>query len=165
MYINRGLNGVIGQEYAGTEGRIGVTNPANMTRGTFVEMLYSRAGTPAVEELTERFTDAGRYVRAITWALEAGITNGVSAASFAPDAPLTRQEMAVFIYRYLGSPDISDILLPDIYDDYGAVASWAVDAMWFCVGSGYMQISEPFFNPGGRVSFADGISAIDLIGR
>ena len=51
------------------------------------------------------YTDvpAGSYYEAaVRWAVENGITTGVSGTSFAPDAPCTRGQIVTFLYRYLG---------------------------------------------------------------
>ena len=51
------------------------------------------------------FTDvaAGRfYYDAVLWAVENGITNGMTATTFAPDTSCTRGQIVTFLYRALG---------------------------------------------------------------
>ena len=58
---------------------------------------------PETEKLP--FTDVAKgryYYDAVRWAVENGITTGVSETSFAPDAPCTRGQIVTFLYRYLG---------------------------------------------------------------
>lgn len=53
------------------------------------------------------FTDvAGSafYAPAVGWLAANGITNGTSPTTFSPDDPVTRGQMAAFLYRYAGEP-------------------------------------------------------------
>lgn len=71
------------------------------TRGQVVTFLWRTAGKPEPEGECD-FADvpADSYcAKAISWALEQGITKGVSQVAFAPEAPCTRAQVAVFIYR------------------------------------------------------------------
>ena len=59
-------------------------------------------GTPSG---SAAFTDVpadAYYAAADQWAAENGITNGIGATSFAPNAACTRAQMVTFLYRYLG---------------------------------------------------------------
>ena len=73
-----------------------------LTRGQLMTILYRMAGTPETEAATP-FTDvaSGRYFTdAVAWAYEAGIAEGVSGTTFAPNAPVTREQLVTFLYRY-----------------------------------------------------------------
>ena len=53
------------------------------------------------------FTDVQEtspYYDAILWAAETGVTNGTTASTFSPDAPCTRAQLAVFLWRAAGEP-------------------------------------------------------------
>lgn len=71
------------------------------TRGQMAALLYRYAGSPAVDgELP--FTDVSAdsyYAKAVIWAVENGITNGVSETAFAPDNICTRAQIVTFLYR------------------------------------------------------------------
>ena len=74
---------------------------ATVTRGQFVTFLYRLAN--AKFDGTHPFADvpAGSYYeKAIAWAYAEGITKGISATKFAPDAPCTRAQIITFLYRY-----------------------------------------------------------------
>lgn len=78
------------------------------TRGQFVTMLYRYAGKPAVENTTTSFTDvkAGAYYYdAMLWAVENGITTGLTATTFGPEEVCTRGQVVTFLYRYAGEPE------------------------------------------------------------
>ena len=80
--------------------RFGVDS--TMTRAMFVTVLWRLQGSPAVEG-GKTFTDvpAGTwYSDAVAWASSQGIVNGTSETTFTPDAGITREQMAVLMYRY-----------------------------------------------------------------
>ena len=71
------------------------------SRGHIVTFLYRAAGSPAVTE-ADPFRDVaeGSFCHAaVLWAVEKGITKGVTATSFAPKADCTRAQIVTFLYR------------------------------------------------------------------
>lgn len=81
----------------------------SVTRAEFVTML-SRLSGDAPGEGSARFRDVAQdawYASAVAWAVENGITTGTSETTFAPDAPISRQDMAVMLYRFLNARGIS----------------------------------------------------------
>jgi uncharacterized membrane protein (DUF441 family) len=48
-----------------------------------------------------------RFYADIAWLAGEGVTTGNADGSFAPKAPVTREAMAAFLYRYAGSPEFS----------------------------------------------------------
>lgn len=76
------------------------------TRAQVVTFLWRQAGSPIPEQKSGTFSDVpadAYYADAVRWAVETGITNGVSAAEFAPDRVCTRCEVVTFLYRANGS--------------------------------------------------------------
>ena len=76
---------------------------ANTSRAMIVQLLYNMEGRP---EVTYKpiFTDVKEdawYADAVIWAYENGVTTGSSATTFSPDALVTREQVAVFLYRYM----------------------------------------------------------------
>lgn len=122
-----------------------------MTRAMFVTVLYRLAGEPEVENLTTSFTDLeadGYYCTAVAWALETGVTKGISQTRFAPYKALSRQELATMVYRYAEScgQDVSGRADLSGFADANAVAHWAADALAWAVDA---RLIEGF--PDGRV--------------
>ena len=73
-----------------------------LTRGQLVTTLYRMAGEPEVEGSCA-FADVDMdrfYGKAVVWAAENGIARGMSATAFAPNAPVTRAQIAVIFLRY-----------------------------------------------------------------
>ena len=89
-------------------------------RSEVVTMLYRLAGSPAVGQV-EDFKDvtdkSSWYYKAVQWAVQNKITNGVGDNTFAPDAPCTREQLVAFLCRYWtqfqcrdNCPNIDDLL-------------------------------------------------------
>ena len=81
----------------------------SVTRAEFVTML-SRLSGDAPGQGSARFRDVAQdawYASAVAWAVENGITTGTSETTFAPDAPISRQDIAVMLYRFLNARGIS----------------------------------------------------------
>ncbi len=100
--VEKGVtNGVSATEFA----------PAStVTRAQAVTFLWRAAGKPAPTSSVNPFEDVKKgentdwYYDAVLWAVEKGITNGTSATTFSPDDPVTRGQMATFLWRTLGKP-------------------------------------------------------------
>lgn len=98
------------------------------SRAMVVTVLYRIAGEPAVTG-SNSFTDltADWYKDAVQWAVETGITKGVTNTKFNPNAPVTRQEIATFLYRFAKAEAVEVDLSK--YEDADDIAAWALDAM------------------------------------
>jgi|GEM_PF-5423463 len=103
------------------------------TRAQAVTFLWRAAGEPKPTAAENPFTDveAGSYYcEAVLWAVEKGITNGVSATEFAPDAKCTRAQIVTFLWRAAGKPQAAaESPFEDVAADsyYTAAVAWAVD--------------------------------------
>ena len=67
-------------------------------------MLYNMEGKPAVDKTNNPFADVASgawYADAVLWAYQNGVTTGSSATTFSPDALVTREQVAVFLYRFM----------------------------------------------------------------
>ncbi|MDO4532042.1 MAG: S-layer homology domain-containing protein, partial [Bacillota bacterium] len=63
---------------------------------------------PAAENMENPFTDVSKdmyYFNAILWALQEGITSGITETAFGPDMTCTRGQMAAFLWRAAGKPE------------------------------------------------------------
>ena len=109
---------------------------ANMTRAMLVTILWRMEGEPVVNYLLP-FTDVDDgawYAEAVRWAASEGIVTGVSETSFAPNAEITREQLAAILYRCTGEPATAANLAG--YADGASVSAYAVDAMSWCVEHG-----------------------------
>ena len=100
------------------------------TRAQIVTFLWRAAGSPEPKTAV-RFADvpAGSYyAKAVAWAIENGITNGMTETTFAPNATCTRGQSVTFLYRALkgtasGSANFTDVKSDAFYAD---AINWAV---------------------------------------
>ena len=103
------------------------------TRAQIVTFLYRANGTPEISRKSRPFTDvnaAQYYADAVAWAVENGVTKGMSDTAFAPDATCTRGQIVTFLYRANGSPKIAQKGNPfkDVADGqyFADAVKWAV---------------------------------------
>ncbi|NBI16449.1 hypothetical protein D1841_04665 [Neglecta sp. X4] len=128
---------------------------SRVQRGQFVLVLANLAGVnlDAYSGVTS-FADvspSAYYAKAVQWASETGITNG-DGTGFRPTDSISRQEMCVLIYRFLGLRPV------DIYASFaddGKIASWAKDAVYTCRGAGIINgVGDNQFDPLGTATRA-----------
>ena len=83
--------------------------PSNdCTRAQMVTFLYRLQGEPKTKATTCKFDDvkSGDYFyKPVIWAVENGITTGVSAAKFEPQKVCTRAQTVTFLWRMAGKPE------------------------------------------------------------
>lgn len=82
------------------------------TRGQVVTFLWRAAGEPEPKSSYCKFTDVKRgayYYDAVLWAVEEGITDGMTATTFAPDAACTRAQVVTFLYRAFDEPSATSV--------------------------------------------------------
>ena len=81
------------------------------------------------------------YADAVSWAAENGIVTGYSATRFAPNEPVTREQVAAILYRYarLCDRDLSPAASLMAFADHTSVSGYAREALSWAVGSGLMQ--------------------------
>ena len=100
------------------------------TRAQIVTFLWRAAGSPEPKTASS-FTDVpanAYYAKAVAWAVENGITNGMTETTFAPDATCTRGQSVTFLHRALkgtasGSANFTDVASDAFYAD---AVNWAV---------------------------------------
>ena len=103
---------------------------ASCTRAQIVTFLWRAAGSPEPKAMSS-FTDvpaSAYYAKAVEWAVENGITNGMTETTFAPDTTCTRGQSVTFLYRALkgtasGSANFTDVKSDAFYAD---AINWAV---------------------------------------
>ncbi|MBR4132729.1 MAG: S-layer homology domain-containing protein, partial [Oscillospiraceae bacterium] len=109
------------------------------TRAQLVTILYRAAGEPAVT-FKGVFSDVPAdtwYSNAVEWAAANGIVLGVGGGRFAPDANVTREQIAAILYRYSGSPKVNGKL--DAFKDAADVSDYAVNALIWATSEGIIN--------------------------
>ena len=122
----------------------------NLTRAAIVTVLYRLEGSPATAAASE-FNDVPAnqwYSDAVAWAVKYGITNGYGDGRFGPDDPITREQLAVFLYRYAKS---RNIIVPAygklLQSDASKIDSWALDAITWAYSKGIIEEVEGMLAP------------------
>lgn len=135
VYQNRVMDG----------GKANLFQPAaQVTRAQVAQVLYNLEG-PSLQAAENPFadvSDSAWYAKAVTWAAENGLTTGVKADRFQPNAPVTREQLVTFLCRYAdwkgldlsaGTMDLSR------YQDAGQVSGWARDYVLQALKAGLIQ--------------------------
>lgn len=123
-YKNSLMNGVNASRFA---------PDSTLNRAMMVTMLYRMTGSPAVNGGSV-FSDvpSGKwYSDAVQWASANGVVNGVGKDRFAPDAQITREQMASMMMRYAQFKQYSTGKSADLstFNDAGSISSWALDSV------------------------------------
>ena len=114
------------------------------TRAQIVQILYNLEGEPKVSG-TMPFTDLTQnwYKDAVLWAYQTGVVSGTSATTFAPDLPVTREQIAVILMGYaekvLGVTRTWTPADLSVFPDAGSVSGWAKDALADAVALGLIS--------------------------
>lgn len=130
-----------------------------MTRGMLVTVLHRLAGKPTIAE-NGKFTDVGKsyYTDAVNWAVANGVVNGVNDRQFAPNAQISREQMATILYRYASKMklDVSESNALTGYGDAAAVSGYAKKAMqWANAAKLVNGTNEMKLNPKGSATRAE----------
>ena len=145
VYENGLMNGM-GEGQFGPQG--------TTTRGMIVTILYRQAGSPAASGNPFADVDPGQYyAQPIAWAASHGIVNGISATTFAPDDPITREQMATILYRYARyqGEDVSDQGNLSAFADADTISAYAKQAMAWANGAGLINgVENNRLNPTGQ---------------
>jgi hypothetical protein len=114
---------------------VGFEPRLNMTRAMFAQALANLDGVALAGfgSGTSDFADvasAAWYFAAVQWASDAGVIQGMGDGTFAPAASITREQIAVMLYRYANSAGIA---LPTgqatAFVDQGSISPWASNAV------------------------------------
>lgn len=129
------MNGVSGTRFAPDK---------TLSRAMAATILYRLAGSPASDgALTFTDVEPGQwYSDAIAWAAGEGIVDGVKPDQFAPKNNVTRQQLAVMLYRYVQTKDLGftgDWTYDLDVTDRADVADWAYEAVCWMHQNGILK--------------------------
>jgi len=118
------------------DGRFGPGEP--LSRAMLAQLLYNRAGRPAVSGKSP-FTDVADgtwYTGAVAWASANQLVGGYGDGRYGPDDLITREQLAVMLWRYMGSPAADRELS---FADADQVSGWALEAMKWAAANGVIS--------------------------
>ena len=137
-----------------------------LTRGEAVTALWALEGCPVVNYLMD-FSDVdptASYGEAVRWAASEGIAGGYGGGLFGPDDPITREQLAVMLYRYArheGYDTAQGGMAIREYADYDQIAGYAAEAMTWTVEAGVLTgTSEDTLAPGQAVTRVQAAQAL-----
>ena len=136
---------------------------ANTTRAQIAVIFYRMEGSPAVEgenSFTDVVRDSGTawFYDAVTWAQQNGIMGGYSNSSFAPNDPITREQLAAIFYRYAqykGYDTTQGGMAIREFDDYESISDYAMGAMAWAVNTGLVKGDSNLLYPKGTATRAE----------
>jgi len=100
-------------------------------RAQVVTFLWRAAGSPEPESDRNPFVDVQEkdfYYKAVLWAVEKGITNGLSATTFGPERVCNRAQVVTFLHRAMGNPAVTGGANP--FTDVPADAWFTAPVLW-----------------------------------
>jgi hypothetical protein len=142
---------------------------AAMTRAMLITMLYRMEGSPEMMgDVSLLFSDCAKgtwYSSAVLWAYRNYIVEGVGAGKFAPNEVMSRQEMALILYRYIEYKGMGgQEPVPLKYADKSEIAAWAFKAAEYCSSYGLMSgVTDTQFAPEDGATRAMGAVALSRL--
>ena len=118
------------------------------SRGMIVTILYRLANAPRPGSELPAFDDVmdgAYYGDAVYWAVAKGVVQGYGDGTFGPGDAISRQDLAVMLWRYAGGPASGQSLTG--WSDAGSVSSYAQTAMAWCVENGLINGSDGALDP------------------
>lgn len=127
-----------------------------LTRGQMVTILYRMEGEPQSQG-SNPFTDVAQgryYTAAVCWAAEEGLVLGIDSTHFAPNAPLTREQMVTLLARYAAfrGKDVTTRESLSGFPDMAQVHSYARESMAWAVETGLICGMDGKLNPRGTAT-------------
>ena len=128
-----------------------------MTRAMVVATLYRLAGSPEVTEKAA-FTDVvsgSYYEAAVAWAARNAIASGTSETTFEPNKAVTREQLAKFLFNYAVYQGMDAVTLSEnlsSFADHDTVSGYAVPAMQWAVGQGFINGTDGKLLPTGTAT-------------
>ncbi len=127
-----------------SKGKFGPQVP--MTRQMLATALYRLAGSPADYSIYDTpFRDVdgnATYAKAVAWAYEKGVVNGMTDNTFAPNSSITREQIVTMFWRYAKNIAEADMTVSDnlsSFTDAGKVMPYAKESMKWAVGAGLIN--------------------------
>ncbi len=118
-------------------GRFGPND--NLSRAQFAQILFNKEGRPVVNYLLQ-YGDVATgawYTEAIRWATSQGVVGGYGNGMFGPNDNITREQLAVMLWRYAGSPAATDKELH--FTDADKASGYALEALRWAVENGILN--------------------------
>ena len=139
---------------------------SKVTREQFAQILYNIAGQPSVS-YEARFSDvpSGQwYTNAVMWAAQKGLVSGYPNGTFGVGKAISRQDLALILYKYKGRPAATTVDLDARFVDADMIYDYAYEAINWAVASGVMNgDNKNKLNPQGTATRAETATMISKV--
>ena len=133
-----------------------------LSRAMLAQILYNNAGKPAASNATScsDIKPGDWFASAVNWASANNIVTGFTDGTFKPNANITREQLAVMLYRYAGQPATTGSLAN--FTDAGSVSAYAQQAMQWATANGIItgNGSAAVLDPQGNATRAQAAAMI-----
>lgn len=127
-----------------------------MSRGMLAVVLHNLESNPR-QAVTGAFADVSSsewYAEGVAWAAANKIVDGYGGGRFGPNDNITREQLAVMLWRYAGRPAAAGRDLAFV--DAGKVSDWAKDALCWAVENHIINgKGNGVLDPGGNATRAE----------
>lgn len=109
---------------------------APLTQAQLAQVLWNICGSPEAEPTSFSDVPEGAwYCKAVSWCQQNGLISGQGSNTFAPNSPLTREQMTTILHRYARHTGYSLRSTANMsrFSDLSSVSSWAYDSMQWAV--------------------------------
>ncbi|MBR5614585.1 MAG: S-layer homology domain-containing protein [Clostridia bacterium] len=154
-YVNENklMSGVSNTEFAPN---------ASLTRAMLVVVLHRLEGESVGDDahIVPQFADVESgtwYSDAVAWAASEGIVNGMGDNRFAPNADITREQIATILYKYSQMKDrVGATAVAISAPDKDKISSWAMEGMYWAVSEQLITGKDGgVLDPGGKATRAE----------
>lgn len=126
------------------------------SRAMIATILWRMEGSPAARG-EAAYTDCAPhswYSGGVNWADGSGVIKGYGDGRFGPDDPITREQLALMLWRYAGSPAAAEDL--EAFTDAHRAGDWAWEALCWAVEKGILTgRGDGILDPGGKATRAE----------
>ena len=139
-------NGITNGTGADTFTPFGICNRAQV-----ITFLWRYAGSPEPADAQNHFTDVPAgvfYEKPVLWALENGITNGISNNEFGPNQFCNRAQVVTFLWRLLGEPE--PVVTEHHFTDVFAGSFYEQPVLWALENGITNGTTADTFSPNGQ---------------
>ena len=136
-----------------SDGRFGAND--TLSRAQLAQILFNKEGKPGVNYLLDfsDVADEAWYTEAVRWAASQGIVGGYGNGTFGPNDPITREQLAVMLWRYSGNPAATSKELH--FNDMDEISGFALEALRWAVENGILNgYGDGRLGPQGQVTRA-----------
>lgn len=124
-----------------------------VSRGMLATVLHRSAGSPhSVAGLYFQDIETGSwYIDSVIWCADAKIVTGIDATHFAPNDPVTREQVALMLWRLAGWPQARGSA--SVFTDASQISLWARGGVDWAYGAGIISgLPDGSFDPQGSAN-------------